>query len=385
MKNVLLTIILVGTALTAAVSGQIRRDEGLSAQERRASPSVQAALLKTRQQISAKNLNFRVGLTAVSERDLSLLTGDVIPANIKQLAVQQNQAAAKTLNVSPSQLLNIDLSKIKLANIKPGLKTPEFEIDQFGKVKPKSSAGTPTLGKSENEKKAEAGKNAKTYSADSPYFDWRAVGITVPVRNQQCGNCWAYAVQAVYELVSMRSFNYNPFNTSEQFIVSNGNAGTCKGGNRFKANQFLQSFGAMKEDTYPDTGTNGAPVPNLSALTPFHQPIVTFGFVDPNNEQPSVTDIKKAIIAYGPVTASINATDALKNYTEGVFDEGANEDTNHAIVIVGWDDAKGAWIIRNSWGSGWGNNAGFGTEGGYAYVKYGANRIGRWAQWIVVK
>ena len=47
----------------------------------------------------------------------------------------------------------------------------------------------------------------------------------------------------------------------------------------------------------------------------------------------------------------------------------------HAIVIVGWDDNKRAWRIKNSWGTGWG-------EGGYAWIKYGANLIGHDTAWM---
>lgn len=73
----------------------------------------------------------------------------------------------------------------------------------------------------------------------------------------------------------------------------------------------------------------------------------------------------------------MNATLAFQGYKSGVFNENANDNgINHAIVIVGWDDAKGAWRIKNSWSTGWG-------EAGYMWIKYGSNDIGYAATWVL--
>ena len=49
---------------------------------------------------------------------------------------------------------------------------------------------------------------------------------------------------------------------------------------------------------------------------------------------------------------------------------------NHAVVIVAWNDTKGAWLVRNSWGVGWG-------MGGYMWIAYGMSAIGVGAAYVV--
>lgn len=65
-------------------------------------------------------------------------------------------------------------------------------------------------------------------------------------------------------------------------------------------------------------------------------------------------------------------------YKSGVFNENSNADINHAVTLVGWDDSKQAWRIKNSWGKAW-------EEAGYMWIAYNANKIGYGTSWVQAK
>lgn len=71
-------------------------------------------------------------------------------------------------------------------------------------------------------------------------------------------------------------------------------------------------------------------------------------------------EIKYALINYGPLRVTMDMTDwnPITYSCVPILGE------NHVAVIVGYDDAEGVWIVRNSWGPSWGTN-------GYFKVKYG--------------
>ena len=298
--------------------------------EQNAPANIKTLLNSQRIQVNEQKLQFNVGFTGVSNKTLAQITGEkeMTVAEINQ--VKQYVLARK---LTPAA---IEILKIRF-------------IGCF---------------------------------AGSKKYDARTQGYVTPVRDQQCGNCWAYSAVGAYE-GSYKKVNGSFINASEQQAV-NCVDGDCGGGFAYKVMQWMVDLdkNLATETSIPDVGVDqacggGTPVTSFYATD--------WGIVHPSGDASkiaSVADIKEAMCKYGPIAASVQATPLFQNYASGVFNEFASNyaspSSNHAIVLVGWDDDKGAWLMKNSWGTDWG-------EDGYMWIKYGTNNIGRRAAWIIAK
>ena len=205
-----------------------------------------------------------------------------------------------------------------------------------------------------------------------------------PIRNQgMCGSCWAFAGAGIVD-ISYRIRYGRHADVAEQELIDcaggvvNPLVNGCDGFNVESTMLHLQFDGVAWEHRYPYVAKDSGQCKN----PPYSYKAQAWGWVGIGFA--SVSDIKKALCQHGPVATTIEATERFQNYTGGVFHQKAQSSygpipgVNHAIIIVGWDDQKGAWRIRNSWGKGWGEN-------GYAWVKYGNNAVGWDAVWVVAK
>lgn len=95
----------------------------------------------------------------------------------------------------------------------------------------------------------------------------------------------------------------------------------------------------------------------------------------PPDLMPTVEELKTALIEHGPLVAPMTFDNCLLAYKSGVFNEKTKGKISHVVLLVGWDDDKQAWLVKNSWGEQWG-------EKGYGWIKYGSNQIGTYAAWI---
>jgi len=160
--------------------------------------------------------------------------------------------------------------------------------------------------------------------------------------------------------------------SSEQDTLDCSGAGSCDGG--WWAYQYLINAGSAKEADYPYVAVKNP----CKAGSPRPYRAVAWGYVNDKVEIPSVAELKKALCDYGPLGVAVAVTPAFQAYKSGVFNEHSTANINHAITLIGWDDARQAWRIKNSWGTGWG-------EAGYMWIAYTSNKIGYAATWVQAK
>jgi hypothetical protein len=225
-----------------------------------------------------------------------------------------------------------------------------------------------------------------------PFFDWRSqLSSFPPVRSQgSCGSCWAFSTVAPFEFNLYRE-GQGPADLSEQYLLSCNPWGwNCSDGGWF-AHDLHVDPGAVSETSFRyvayDAACPEAANPPQRLDHPYH--LAGWGYIGNGYDVPNPDQIKQAIYEFGPVAAAVCAGRQFQAYVGGVFnaDEtascGGPGGVNHGIVLVGWDDNAycgegkyGAWILRNSWGSGWG-------EGGYMRICYGTSGVGFAANFIL--
>jgi len=222
-------------------------------------------------------------------------------------------------------------------------------------------------------------------------FDWRSTGKVTSVKNQgSCGSCYAFASLANFEsallIAGEGSHDYSENNVKE----CNWYDSSCAGGNYWKMASFLSKNGTVRESCDPYVASDVS----CKTICSYQKTLLDWRIIS-ESSVPSTNVLKTYIQTHGPVYTSIYAGDndawetEFKGYNGSyTLHYSGSDNTNHAVLIVGWDDTlshaggTGAWIVKNSWGTNWGGTCGYGSERGYFTIAYGSANIGRYSSYI---
>lgn len=213
----------------------------------------------------------------------------------------------------------------------------------------------------------------KASSNSKEKWDWRNVdgqNWLTPIRNQgNCGSCVAFASVAVFEAQYAISsqLSWLKVSLSPQMLFDCG-GGSCNVGWLPEwATYQLKKTGTVDLTCAPyrsgATGANEMCQENYCddqaqrtfSITSSSTPSTRFGGSDKK--------VKEAL-KKGPLLTTMNAREDFLYYKGGVYKATTSKKAGgHAVALVGFDDEKKAWLIKNSWGEDWG-------ESGYGWIAY---------------
>lgn len=232
-------------------------------------------------------------------------------------------------------------------------------------------------------------------------FDWRELGAVTAVKNQKyCGSCWSFAaVQDIEGVHFLATGNLTSFSEQQLIACDERNYG-CDGGWMYAAMQYVADFGAIvPEYAYPYQGiymnyNQSTPTCDQELISRKLQEngqdighISGFQMVAMGGEYERL--METVLLKNGPLALAVNAN-GMEYYVRGIigcetiagkdYCNSASIDNHtpcdptaldHGVLAIGFGEQENTeyWVIKNSWGSQWG-------EDGYVRMERGNNKCG---------
>ncbi len=210
-------------------------------------------------------------------------------------------------------------------------------------------------------------------------YNLRTLSKLTPVKDQgSCGCCWAFATYGSLEsnLLPEETWDFSENNLKN----TNGfDLDPCEGGDAPMSVAYLAHWsGPIKEDDDPYNPSSNVSPPGLEPVKHIQEVLIIPDRANSLDNE----NIKQAVMNYGALFTSTYIETTYYNPAYATYYYNGSNDANHAVAIVGWDDnfdknlfltvppGNGAFIVRNSWGTDWGDS-------GYFYISYYDSEIGK--------
>ena len=201
------------------------------------------------------------------------------------------------------------------------------------------------------------------------HIDWYAAGkVSESVDQGGCGSCWAFTTASTLESLNaiQNKLEKVPHYSVQYLLDCDEVNWGCDGGWMADAYNFTKDNGIVDWNAYPKGyQSRKTKCQNPSGVDRFYN-------TESHEEDLISNDRMKELIAQNPVGVAIYSNyNCLGHYSGGIIHDKdcdcsnpEKSDVNHAVTVIGYGkadfgDCKEYWLIKNSWGSFWGDNGHF--------------------------
>jgi len=231
-------------------------------------------------------------------------------------------------------------------------KFADFTIDEFKLVslgyKPNTNTNTQNI-------------RLNKYSGNESYVNWIDVYTTAVKDQGYCGSCWAFSAteQIESDAIRLGLLTTSDALSPEQIVQCDTVDDGCDGGNTETAFEYVKNAGGLETDeVYPYTSyydVTGSCTSNSDDYV-----VTVADYYSLSDEDSMISHI----FSTGPISVCLDAS-SWSSYVSGIITT-CGMDVDHCVQAVGINMDEGYWIVRNSWGTEWGNE-------GYIWLASGSN------------